>query len=87
MNNAPNLDAMERSELLAFWRKHKEGANYRALFPEGGKGSKNATRKLAAYAINKATAMMLRTGGGIIVALQYERICDDIYATLEMGEW
>lgn len=81
-NNVPNLDAMARDDLMAFWTKHQRGWNAKALFPDGGKGTRKATRKLAAYASNKAAAMLCREMGNVSYALDYERICDRLYEEL-----
>jgi hypothetical protein len=81
-SNAPNLDAMDAAELSAFWVRHHGGIRVKELFPEGGEGTKTATRDLAHYAINKAVAMKCRARGDITAALTYETICDRIYKTL-----
>ena len=77
-----NLDAMDASEIMPFWNKHKRGRNYRDLFPQGGKGSRNATADLANYASNRYTAMQCRNRGDIQGAIMYENICDRIYGAL-----
>ena len=78
----PNLDTLEPDGLMAFWYKHQRGRKYKDLFPEGGTGTVKATRDLANYASNKATAMSCRERGLIGTALSYEAICDNIYAEL-----
>jgi hypothetical protein len=84
----PNLDAMTREELMAFWVKHQNGRKYLDLFPDGGKGTKRATADLANYASNTATAMRCRAAGAIEGALIYERIADRIYSGLpEFARW
>ena len=80
--NGPNLDGMDSEDLMSFWSKHQRGQGYRAFFPNGGKGTINATGDLAAYACNKATAMSCRAAGNIKSALCYEDICDKIYAAM-----
>lgn len=80
-----NLDAMEPDALMAFWAKHQRGRAYRDLFPQGGRGTKRAAADLANYAANKATAMRERSQGRIQTALQYESICERIYADLPQG--
>jgi hypothetical protein len=65
----PNLDGMTADELRTFY-----DANARRRNP--------VLRDLAAYAINKATAMRQREQGNVSGALQYERIADGIYAKL-----
>lgn len=78
----PNLDAMTAEDLHAFWEKHQNGRKRADLFPTGIRGCRQATVDLANYAINKLTATKCREAGTIDVALNYERICDDIYKAL-----
>lgn len=80
--NVPNLDAMPMGELNGFWNTYKRGQNYRALFPAGGRGTKNAAADLANYASNKHAAMFCRERGDITSAQMYEGICDRIYSKL-----
>ena len=83
-----NLDGLDTTELMPFWNKHKQGRNYRDLFPQGGKGSKLATADLANYASNLHTAHSCRKVGNISTAMQYERICERIYASLpDFARW
>lgn len=82
MINVPNFDAMPPTELMNFWFDHQRGRNSKDIFPDGGKGSRTITARLAGYASNKATAMRCRENGQIVAALVYERICDDIYNRL-----
>ncbi len=82
LNRVPNMDAMEKKDLSAFFIKHEKGRNYKELFPLGGEGTIKATRDLANYAINKVTAIGLRLAGNIAEAQKYEEICEDIYETL-----
>ena len=79
-----NLDAMEHDDLMAFWREaaHHPIQVGRRLFPERPKGYAAATKRLANYASNKATAMACRLKGRIAEAQQYETICDKIYEAL-----
>lgn len=75
---------MERDDLMAFWKEaaqHSTGVG-RQLFPERPKGYAAATKALANYASNKATAMACRLKGRIAEAQQYETICDTIYEAL-----
>jgi hypothetical protein len=88
--SAPNLDCFstDPAVYLAFWFKYQRGRAYRELFPEGGKGTRRATADLANYASNKGTAMQCRLRGEIAAALQYEAICDRIYADLpSFAQW
>ena len=81
-NHCPNLDAEAPTALMEFWAKQQNGRHALALFPEGGRGTMVATRDLANYASNKATAMLCRERGDIERATYYESICDRIYAQL-----
>jgi hypothetical protein len=78
----PNLDTMTADELLTFWMTHQQGRRAHHLFPDGGPGTRIATRQLANYASNKATAIRCRLTGNIDVALGYEQIADRIYKEL-----
>ena len=80
--NAPNLDAMDIDDLWLFWTDHAHGQGFRAIFPNGGKGTRNAVRDLANYAANIATAKKLRIDGKVEAAREYERIADEIYDNL-----
>jgi hypothetical protein len=77
-----NLDCLPQSELMEFWQTHQGGRKYRLIFPDGGTGTMRAVADLANYAANKATAMACRERGQIQTAMQYESICDSIYAGL-----
>ena len=82
-NNVPNLDAIEDpKELLAFHEKHKGGAKFKDLFPNGGEGVKSATSSLAAYAAIKAEAVKQRKKGKIDKAQINEAICQRTYDAL-----
>ena len=85
-DGAPNLDGMDADELWVFYRHHDRGQNSKELFPEGGPGTRNATKDLASYAANKATAMPLRAKGDIERAKMYEDIADRIYDE-DLPEW
>lgn len=83
-------DSMTADELFAFWNQHQRPTKAQriALFGQAGKGTVVAAKSLANYAANKGTAMQCRERGTIETALQYERICDKIYATLpEFAKW
>ena len=87
---APNLDAMERGELMEFWQATNVTpvTEARRLFPERPAGYVSATKNLGHYAANKATAMRCRLAGRPDSALQYEAICDRIYSDLpEFARW
>jgi hypothetical protein len=79
--NIPNFDACTHDDLTAFWMNHQRGRNRKALGIVGP-NSVNLTATLAAYAINKATAMTCRLRGDIMAAMTYETICDNIYDRL-----
>lgn len=83
--NVPNLDALSESKLQEFWQRHQRGQFSRELFPLGGPRTRVATYELANYAMNKAVAMQCRVDGNVAVAIDYEAICDRIYA--ELPEW
>ena len=88
ITGVPNLDALDSSELMSFWMKHRRGRGYKILFPVGGPGSMIATGSLANYASNIATAKNLRTAGDIAAAVIYETIADRIYSKLpEWAKW
>lgn len=80
--NVPNLDALDKSELMLFWSNARTIKKARELFPTRPKGFYRASKDLANYAANKATAMSCRENGSIQTALKYEAICDKIYAAL-----
>lgn len=83
-----NLDCENEDDLWEFWRKHLGGRRYKELFPEGGRNTRVATRDLANYAANKATAMACRRRGDIDTASWYECICENIYSKLpEFARW
>lgn len=84
MNTIPNLDAMSEQDLWAFHKRYKHAAytDSRTLLGESFPGYTKAARNLAAYAVNKATAMSCRGMGLIEAALVYESICDDIFKRL-----
>lgn len=71
----PNLDGMTADDLRTFYDENARRRN-------------PVLRDLAAYAINKATAMRQREQGNVSGALQYERIADDIYRKLpRLAQW
>jgi len=84
-----NLDGMYPDDLMAFWYRASRGwATARELFPDRPTGYVSATRDLANYASNKATAMRLREAGNIQAAFRYETIADRIYDSLpEFARW
>lgn len=82
---APNLDDMttDPAELRAWAVRHDRGRRIAAeLFSDKPAGYVSATRQLARYADNKATAMECRARGDISAAADYERICGRIYDRL-----
>lgn len=89
---APNIDgwttdADEMGKLAqVLERKSREAG--RIMFPARPAGYARETKNLAHYAWNKTTAMRCRAEGKVDVALQYESICDRIYARLpEFARW
>lgn len=83
-------DGMTSDELFAWGHTigHASKAMRVKLFGHSGIGTKLAAKALANYAANKGTAMACRTRGDIQTALQYEKICDSIYATLpDFAKW
>lgn len=84
----PNIDAMDYDEMVRFWIRHANGANYRELFPAGGKGTKTATAGLSGYAMNKSSAHQMRLQGRIADALKYEEDAERIYQGLpNWAQW
>jgi len=81
-NNVPNLDAMERADLWAFFARHAKGYRYQKLFPDGGEGTKTATKNLATFAKNLAIAKHCRLRGEISSALKYEERAEETYTNL-----
>ena len=83
-NQVPNLDGMSDKDLMAFWSKYhrptrKDAA---ALIGDTRKGYTSLAASLAAYAVNKATAMTCRAKGEIQGAEVYEKICELIFERL-----
>lgn len=77
-----NLDGFATAdELMEFWNVYHRGGRRRGaeLFPSRPAGYLSATRALANYAANKATAMRCRARGDIGIAAHYERIAARIY--------
>lgn len=63
-------------------------AEARRLFPDRPEGYLRAARTRKHYTANKATAVGLRLAGKVAEALQYEAICDRLYAELpEFARW
>ena len=88
--SAPNLDAMERDELMMFWNRSDKHPvdTARGLFPAQYGGYVTATKDLGHYAANKAAAMLCRSTGDINSALMYEGICERIYDSLpNFAQW
>lgn len=87
-SRVPNLDAMPTDELRAFARRHDRGLAFRALFPNGGTGTRRYTGSLASYAWNTVVARQARLAGNIATAIKYERIADKVYAHLpDWARW
>lgn len=81
-----NLDcySTDSDELLQWWSRYSVNQRTRGaeLFPDRPAGYVRATRDLANYAANKATAMKCRAFGDIGSAQMYESICERIFAGL-----
>ena len=87
---APNLDCDFPDEIwnAAVALEQCPAGIGRIMFPNRPKGYVRATRNLAHYAYNKATAMRCRLKGDITAALMYEAICERIYNNLpEYARW
>lgn len=81
----PNLDAMGKEALMAFWKKYQQISRRKdcaELIGDRRKGYTTIAKDLGAYAVNKATAISCRLRGDIQAAQIYELICDSIYADL-----
>ena len=80
-----NPDAMEISDLEQFWADSQSATYpqaYDFFMMDGLSGITKVFRNLGNYCSNKAAAMRCRLDGDIPKALDYERICDDIYESL-----
>jgi ribosomal protein L40E len=79
-----NLDCMSHEDLFAFAARYQYYNHAKAaeLFGEEHKRQRNAYRDADNYAWNKYTAMSCRLRGDVQSALQYESICERIYAKL-----
>lgn len=84
-SNVPNLDKMNRSELMEFWARHQRGRNARDLFPDGGTGTRKATGLLAGYASNRAAMLLCRNLADKQREQIYGRICSNI--RLDLPIW
>lgn len=78
---APNLDAMPRSELVA-WAKQTPHVLAAKLFPAKPRGYMQAACDLLIYADTKSAAMGFREDGEIDKALELEAYCDRVYQRL-----
>lgn len=78
------LDTSTPDALMAFWKvaNNHPVQTGRSLFPERPERYARATRQLAQYAVNKATAVGCRLRGESASALVYEGICERIFDTL-----
>jgi hypothetical protein len=77
-----NLDDVNESE--TFVNKHGtlKGRGLSNAIGLHGEGAVKLANSLSGYAWNKVTAATCRRKGKIQIALNYERICDDIYNRL-----
>ncbi len=80
----PNFDAMDKGELMEFWKRYARPSRKDAeeLIGDRRKGFTTISGTLAAYASNKATAISCRLKGKIDAALGYEEACEKIYERL-----
>jgi hypothetical protein len=83
-NKVPNLDGMSDADLMAFWKRYRRPKRKDAaeLIGDTRKGYTNLASLLAAYAVNKATAMTCRAKGDIQGAETYEHGCRLVYERL-----
>ncbi len=79
----PNLDAMNKDELLEFVARGEKDAA-RKLFP-GRKNGLQVLKSMHRYAKTKIMAIDMRSTSSVQDALVYESICDSIYS--ELPEW
>lgn len=78
-----NLDCQTHDFLMEFWARYSRPRRIDALDLVGSrKGYTTLAGDLAAYAVNKATAMSCRVRGDIQAAEIYETICERIYSDL-----
>lgn len=85
-----NLDGENEDDLMKFWHlvSYHPIIAGRIMFPTLPACYATAASALAAYAVNKATAMTCRARGDIQAAQIYEGICERIYADLpEFARW
>ena len=81
-----NLDEPGASTGFCAMYGTTQGRRLANLLGLSGKGSSKAATALSCYAWNKHTAEKLRLAGNIAKALEYEAICDRIYATEILGK-
>ena len=83
-NQIPNLDGMNRTELMSFWNQFKSASRQEALTLIGDRrrGYTKITAILARYAQLRAVSIRHRLDGNIAKALRNEDIADQIYQTL-----
>ncbi len=83
-NNIPNLDCMSCDDLLVFWKRYQRSSrkDARELLGASPKGYTRLACLLACYAMNKSVAQAERLSGRIQTALEYEGICERIYARI-----
>lgn len=83
-NNVPNFDAMDREELMEFWKKYHRPSrkDAEALIGDRRKRFTSLASTLACYASNKAAAIACRLQGNMPGAQAYELICDRVYDKL-----
>ena len=82
-----NLDCESREYLRELWDK-KGKQNAADCFPDKPRGYIKAFNDYRAYAINKVCAIDCRLKGDIASAINYERMCDNIYNSLpDFAQW
>lgn len=88
MIEIPNLCSSMKThgELWAFWNQyHRAGPKLSgSLFPSRYPNYVNATRRLAAWAANRATALQCYERGDRKGAERYNRICRVVFSSLPL---
>lgn len=79
----PNLDAMSKDKLWAFWKKWHVATRTKAVALVGvRKGATRLAQQLANYALHKTSAIQFRLDGKIVLAQNYETVCEQLYQKL-----
>lgn len=87
-SHVPNLDDMDRDDVLAFQVRHAGGENASELFGDATPLHVDAAANLARYAYYKGDAMRMRGDGNITYALVSEAAAQLIYDALpQFARW